>query len=160
MAHDDELLGQAGVRALGCLHGVEDVVRVAWLCEGGVQDGLSVGGVGDAEALVVGRDDDVAGLGEGEGRHEVVPDVADVGGGALGEDAGEGVRPGDEGVGVVGGGEVPRGVGEEDGCGGGDEGAVEGGGLVEDAGEGGERGEGVERGVGGFVFEERAGGEG
>lgn len=108
-----------------------------------MQDRLSVGGVGDAEALVVGGDDDVAGLGEGEGRHEVVPEVADVGGGALGVDAGVGVRPGDEGVGVVGGGEVARGVGKEDGCRGGDEGAVEGGGLVENAGEGGEWGKGV-----------------
>lgn len=125
-----------------------------------MQDLFALGGVRDAQALVVGCDDDVAGLGEGEGRHEVVPEVADVGGGAGGEDTGGGVRPDDDRVGIVGGGEVARGVGEEDGCGGGDEGAVEGGGLVEDAREGGEGGKGVERGVGGFMFEERASGGG
>lgn len=125
-----------------------------------MQDLFALGGVRDAQALIVGCDDDVAGLSEGEGRHEVVPEVADVGRGANGEDAGGGVRPGDDRVRSVGVWEVARGVGEEDRCGGGDEGAVEGGGLVEDAGEGGEGGKGVECGVGGFMFEERAGGGG
>lgn len=122
-----------------------------------MQDLFALGVVRDAQALVVGCDDDVAGLSEGEGRHEVVPEVADVGRGAGGENAGGGVRPGDGRVGIVGEGELARGVGEEDRCGGGDEGAVEGCGLVEDAGEGGEGGKGVECGVGGFMFEERAG---